>query len=90
MFSKKDLQDNDIVYYRDESKRIVKGKNLLDIDGNICYNLNRYREDLIEKNDNISLAFSFDYKIDKNSIFEINMLNICEKIDKFIVGGFKK
>lgn len=37
-----------------------------------------------------SLAFSFDYKIDKNSIFEINMLNICEKIDKFIVGGFKK
>lgn len=36
------------------------------------------------------LAFSFDYKIDKNSIFEINMLNICEKIDKFIVGGFKK
>lgn len=36
------------------------------------------------------LTFSFDYKINKNSIFEANMLNICEKIDKFIVGGFKK
>lgn len=37
-----------------------------------------------------SLPFSFEYKIDKNSIFEINMLNICEKINKFIIGGFKK
>ena len=37
-----------------------------------------------------SLAFSFDYKINKNSIFEANMLNICKNVEKFIIGGFKK
>lgn len=37
-----------------------------------------------------SLAFSFDYKFDKNIIFDVNMLNICKKVENFIIGGFKK
>lgn len=70
MFSKKDLKDNDIVYYRDESKRIVKGENLLDIAGNICYNLNRYREDLIEEDKNIGLDIVKVERLENKIIYE--------------------
>lgn len=70
MFSKKDLKDNDIVYYRDGIKRMVKGKKLLDIAGNICYNLDRYREDLIEENKNIGLDIVKVERLESTIIYE--------------------
>ena len=55
MFTKSDLKDGDVVTYRSGRKRIVQGKNLIKTDGNNGYNLNGYRDDLIEKYNNRDL-----------------------------------
>lgn len=46
MFSKKDLKDNDIVYYRSGEKRIVEKGLLYDELGDVCNNLRYYSNNL--------------------------------------------
>ena len=67
MFSKKDLKDNDIVYYRNGSKRAV----ILDINENIsCYTLSQYIEDLIEDNNREGLDIMKVKRLKPTIIYE--------------------
>lgn len=54
-YTKSDLKDGDIVTYRTGRKRIVQGERLIQMDGNNGYNLNAYRDDLTEKNNDRDL-----------------------------------
>lgn len=89
VFTKSDLQDGDVVTYRNGNKRTIKGNRLINEDGIATNILINYNDDLIQKNVEENSIIKVERPVQHETVFE-RKEEILDKAEKRWLRNFIK